>query len=144
MIALSTEDENRLWSLVDASGDCWLYSGGQDGKGYGFFRTSRISGRRQFRVHRLVYEWLVGPIPESLELDHLCRVRNCVNPDHLEIVTHKENTRRGWLQWKLLLARTHCANGHEWTPKSTYYYAHGGRACRICVAAHARRYRTMA
>ncbi len=67
-----------------------------------------------------------GPIPEGLELDHLCRVRHCVNPDHLEAVTHRENIRRG-----LGGPRSHCINGHEFTPENTSL-KRGWQACRAC------------
>lgn len=86
---LLTCERRELWSLVDKDGPggCWLWTGSQDGKGYG--KTGRG------RIHRIVYEELVGPIPDGLQLDHLCRVRNCVNPAHLEPVTGRENVRRG-------------------------------------------------
>lgn len=85
----------RFWSKVDQSGDCWLWQGYKSGGGYGQLWYKDEGGRKRTRMaHRFVYEVLVGPIPVGLTLDHLCFVRNCVRPDHLEPVTREENTRR--------------------------------------------------
>jgi hypothetical protein len=80
------------WRLVDAEGDCWLWTGVKNKAGYG---EHYYPYRRKAMAHRYIYELLVGPIPAGLPLDHLCRVPACVNPDHLEPVTVGENTRRG-------------------------------------------------
>lgn len=80
----------RFMQRVDASGDCWLWTG-PTVNGYGDFRAER----RHHKAHRWLYEQQVGPIPDRLDLDHLCRVRHCVRPDHLEPVTRAENLRRG-------------------------------------------------
>ena len=93
---LSVED--RLWPRIDKAGPvhprlqtkCWLWQGPLDGEGYG---NLHIGGKHK-RVHRLVYELLVGPIPKGLVIDHLCQIRHCVNPKHLEAVTIAENGRR--------------------------------------------------
>lgn len=88
--------EERFWRRVDASAGffgCWLWLGSKDPRGYGV--CYRAPGRST-TVHRDAYEHLVGPIPEGLTLDHLCRTRACVNPAHLEPVTLLENVRRGW------------------------------------------------
>ncbi len=76
----------RFWAKVEFTDTCWLWTGALDKGGYGFFQNKR--------AHRMSYEWAKGPIPAGLQLDHLCFVRNCVYPDHLEPVTAKENTRR--------------------------------------------------
>ncbi len=79
--------EERFWANVDKTTTCWLWTGRLNWRGYG-----EISVKNKFvKAHRYAYEFLEAPIPEGLEIDHLCRVRNCVNPDHLEAVTHKEN-----------------------------------------------------
>lgn len=83
--------EVRFWSRVDASGPCWLWTGFTH-DGYGSFTVTRGDTRR---AHRYAWETLVGPVPAGLVIDHLCRVRNCVNPDHMETVSVWENTRRG-------------------------------------------------
>ena len=110
---------------------CWLWTGRLDPKGYG---TVHVFGKSQ-RAHRVVYELFVGPIPDGLELDHLCRVRHCVNPDHLEPVDHKTNVLRGD-GWGAKNARkTHCVNGHEFTDENTRLRIDGSRDCRACARA---------
>lgn len=83
-------------------------------------------------THRVVYELRVGPIPEGLELDHLCRVRHCANPEHLEPVTGRENIRRGTSPSAINGRKTHCKNNHEFTPENTYVSPLGKRTCRTC------------
>lgn len=84
-------DLDRLWKCIDTSGSHWLWEGRTNSGGYG-----QISlGFRVFSVHRVVYELIRGEIPDGYVVDHLCRVRHCCNPDHLEAVTPSENTRRG-------------------------------------------------
>lgn len=81
----------RFWARFERAPDgCWLWTGPLYSNGYGEFN---FDGRNR-RAHRFAYDRLVGPIPDGLELDHLCRVRRCVNPAHLEPVTHEENVRR--------------------------------------------------
>ena len=105
-------------TTVSASG-CWEWSGYRYGNGYAAMSWQG----KQVLLHRLAYEQLVGPIPTGLQIDHLCRVRHCVNPDHLEPVTPQENTRRAM--------RSACVNGHEFTESNTYMHA-GKRYCRTC------------
>ena len=89
---------------------CWLWAGTLvEPSGYGVFAVKRKS----VQAHRVSYEIHVGPIPEGLQLDHLCRVRCCVNPAHLEPVTHRENGLRGVGICAGFARRTHCLNGHE-------------------------------
>lgn len=106
--------------------DCWLYAQVVSNNGYG-------SISRQ-RVHRVMYEEIVGPIPEGLEIDHLCRIRCCVNPDHLEPVTHAENMRRV-LKFPSK-QKGHCIRGHELTPDNLYMWSNGTytfRKCKECI-----------
>jgi hypothetical protein len=126
-----------LWSRVTVTGFCWLYDGWLDGHGYGY---TRYEGKSR-RAHKLAYEELVGPVPEGLVLDHLCRVRNCVNPDHLEAVTTKVNLMRGFGHARKNAEKTHCVNGHEFTPENTY---NDGiqRYCRACASAKQKRLNT--
>lgn len=84
------DDSARFWSKVDKGDDCWVWTGWTDRDGYGALDV----GGKFTRAHRFAYEELVGPIPEGLTIDHLCRVKHCVNPAHLEPVTAEENTRR--------------------------------------------------
>lgn len=118
----------KRWRDSVAFGDCWLWIGTVNHHGYGV--ASQGYGKI-IQAHREVYRLLVGPIPVDLELDHLCRARHCVNPDHLEPVTHAENVRRGEAGIKNS-SKTHCVNGHEFTPDNTYRHKNGGRQCRTC------------
>lgn len=105
---------------------CWIWTGAIDA-GYG---RIKIAGRRQ-GAHRAAYEALVGPIPTGLVIDHLCRVPRCINPDHLEPVTHRENTLRGVGPSALHAVKTHCPASHEYNEANTYMH-NGIRHCRPC------------
>jgi hypothetical protein len=113
---------------------CWEWIGRHDSNGYG---TYRLGARNQPRkAHRIGYELFVGPIPHGLTLDHLCMNKGCVRPSHLEAVTHLENVRRARVVYG---PRTHCRQGHEFTPANTATYhpkdRYSYRKCRTCVAA---------
>ena len=114
---------------------CWLWMAQLSDKGYG---AIKVNGRPR-RAHRICYEEIVGPIPDGLHLDHLCRVRCCVNPRHLEPVTLQENLARGLDNSRSretyrtnMAARTHCLRGHEYNSKNTTAY-NGKRQCRVCA-----------
>ena len=132
--------KERFWAKVDSADDCWIWTAETSRGGYGRFAAgSRSDGtRRSVQAHRYAYELLVGPIPEGLELDHLCRVRNCVNPAHLEPVTTKVNVLRGIGLAARNAGKTHCPQGHPYDEANTYYYSTGKRACRACRAAYSR------
>lgn len=116
---------DRLLAKVqtDESG-CWIFTGAKTKAGYGTI----AAGPRQPRVytHRVMYEHHKGTIPEGLTIDHLCRVRACCNPEHLEAVTQAENTRRA------AAVLTHCVNNHEFTEENTRITRRGARSCRTC------------
>lgn len=120
----SPEQEWFMRRVTVAEEGCWLWPRTLLARdGYGLATVKR----RTHRAHRLAYELFIGPIPSGLESDHLCRVRHCVNPDHLEMVTHAENMRRR------SIAQTHCKHGHEYTPENTYLNPSGWRACHTCA-----------
>lgn len=112
-------------------GDCWLYSGYKDRNGYVSLRRM-VEGKRPL-AHRYFYEKLVGEIPEGFVIDHLCRVRNCVNPDHLEAVTSRENTLRGIGVTAKNAVKTECNRGHSLNGENLYLYK-SRRHCRKCRA----------
>jgi hypothetical protein len=118
------DSETRFWAKVKRGRDCWRWIGGKNGRGYGVFWESG----KLVLAHRWAYEHKVGPIPEGLTLDHLCRNRDCVRPEHLEPVTFAENVARGERATK-----THCHRGHPFDKINTYYRKDGnGRECRAC------------
>lgn len=124
--------------LITSCG-CWLWMGGCTTHGYGVTNFQR----RQVRVHRASHELWKGPIPEGTEPDHLCRVRSCFNPDHLECVTSRENTLRGEGPSARAARATHCPSGHLYGEANTYRSRIGDkRVCRICRAAQNRAYRS--
>ena len=116
-----------LWDFVSVTGFCWNWTGPTVGP-YG-----KRSGKL---AHRVVFELLVGDIPEGLELDHLCRNTLCVNPDHLEPVTRAENMRRRSVLYGA------CKNRHPFTPENTYRRPSGHRMCRACNRASTAAYLT--
>jgi hypothetical protein len=135
----------RFWRQVKG-GDvetCWLWTGRPANEGYGKF----VDRREWYQAHRFAYENLIAEIPDDLELDHLCRTRLCVNPWHMEPVTHYVNTRRALLGVPVIKNRprpvkTHCANGHPRTEANTYTPSNGrSPRCRDCNREEARRYK---
>ena len=131
--------EQRVYDRIAVDDGCWIWQGGFNTKShYGQFSVRGDDGQtKTLRAHRAVYELLVGPIPEGLTLDHLCMVKACVRPGHLEPVTQRENTRRAVAALgtepfgRANRAKTHCKHGHEFTPENTYRSKYG-RACRAC------------
>lgn len=129
-----------LAKLDDSSTDCWLWTGRRVKDGYG---AISIDGHAR-PVHRVAYELWVGPIPEGLEVDHQCDVRNCIRPDHLKPMTHRENGLRSNNLGGVNARKTHCVNGHEFTVENTYVsmgkWGHPRRHCRECQRIRQRRY----
>jgi len=103
---------------------CWVWMGTVANNGYGKIGKSV--------AHRIFYEQEFGPVPEGLQLDHLCRNRLCVNPAHLEPVTQRENIMRGTSPTAVNARKTHCIRGHEYTTENTYIRSNGYRMCRAC------------
>ncbi len=123
----------RFWSKVEVIGSgCWEWRGGLATNGYGRFN---LGNGKSVPAHRITYNLLKGDIPEGLEPDHLCRNRKCVNPDHIEAVTRRENIMRGLLpetNRNLQLSKTHCPQGHPYDKNNTYVDPQGFRQCKKC------------
>lgn len=121
---------NRFWIKVKKTSACWIWRASRSPDGYGWFR---LNGR-MMRAHIVAYEFLVGTVPSGLELDHLCSNRGCVNPAHLEPVTHVENVRRSRSTGR---QQRFCKHGHDL--KDAYVYR-GSRHCRECNRLSSLRY----
>ncbi|MBA4019174.1 MAG: HNH endonuclease [Pirellula sp.] len=136
-------DEKRFWSKVEKiEGGCWIWTAGKVAGGYGHITFRRDGKQVDQLAHRLAYQLLVGPIPEGLEIDHLCRNRACVNPEHMEAVTSRVNTLRGNTRAAANLAKTHCHRGHELNEANVYRgkNAPNQRICRECNRIKCRKY----
>lgn len=131
--------EERLFPRIDATGPCWLWTGAKSIGGYGVISQGPRDATGTRMVHRAVWELLVGEIPDGYELDHLCRVRACCNPDHLELVTRAENVARG-SQRAGINRKDACIKGHPFTPENTTRN-HRQRFCRACAIERNRQYR---
>lgn len=108
---------------------CWPWLGAINVHGYGNFHA--YDGK-SLRAHRVVYELMVGPIPDGLVIDHLCRVRHCVNPSHMEPVPPEVNVLRGVGPTAINRLKSECVRGHEFTPENTADTGRGGRRCKTC------------
>lgn len=135
-----------FWARVspEPNTGCWLWVGRMAWNGYGLFYD--CTQKRSFRAHRKAYEIMVGQVPFGLQLDHLCRVRACVNPEHLEPVTLRENLARGLgtvpasiALVEMLKSKTHCPNGHLYFPENLLSMEFGIRRCKACRIAKSRR-----
>lgn len=126
--------EVRFWRHIEPAGDCWIWTGAPHGNGgYGRLYADSTS----WPAHRWSYERSKGPVPEGLELDHLCRNRMCCNPDHLEAVTHLENVRRGNAAKRAI----RCGKGHGMTPANSVHNGGGKIRCKTCINEWRREYR---
>ena len=130
--ALPTRFRDKIF--IEPNSGCWLWMGQMFRNGYGKQKTLvRENGypRRWLLVHRFVYEYFRGPIPSELQIDHLCRIRGCCNPSHLEAVSAKVNTRRG-----PRASVTHCRYGHPYDQKNTYVNRTKRGDMRLCRECH--------
>lgn len=133
--------EERFWEKVNKDGpisefaphlgQCWIWTGAIS-MGYGNFGLGR-RGSGTIRSHRFAYELMIGSIPDGMHIDHLCRVRSCVNPSHLEMVTQKENTNRGFSPSAILNRMGQCSRGHSLSGENLWVSPDGTkRRCRTC------------
>ena len=125
------------FSIPEPNSGCWLWLGTVSKRGYGRMTISsgKTATKKTRFAHIVSYELVNGPVPKGLQIDHLCRVRCCINPEHLEAVTGSVNTLRGLLPATArarLRALTHCRHGHEFTVENTYITPDGRRSCRAC------------
>lgn len=120
--------EELFWAKVNKTEDCWVWTAGRDWDGYGQFHIKH----QLILAHRYAYELLVGPIPEGLTIDHLCRNEGCVNPVHLEAVTIGVNVLRGNGPCAQNARKTRCMHGHPFDLFNTGYESDGHRWCRAC------------
>ncbi len=124
--------DDRFWSKVQKTDSCWNWTGAKDVGGYGRFKVGRLVRA----AHRLAYEAAKGTIPDGLQLDHLCRNRGCVNPDHVEAVEPKTNVLRGDGLTAMRAKQTRCFRGHELTAENLLPRTDGRRQCRSCWDEH--------
>ena len=130
---MSSDPLVRIKNRVEEENGCWVWTGPTNNQGYGYLTFKA----KRWYVHRLAYTASVGPIPEGKVIDHLCRRTNCCNPDHLEVVTQRENALRGIGPAAINARKTHCPQGHPYSPENTYVQGPGpgrfsGRICRTC------------
>ena len=129
MTFIAVPPEVRFHQMFSRTPSCWIWKQCPDSRGYGTFYV----GKRPYRAHRWAYEHFVGKVPDGLVLDHTCKTPLCVNPDHLEPVTQRENVMRGASPLALKARQKLCMRGHELTLKSD-----GHRYCKTCNAARLR------
>ncbi len=133
----------RFWDRImpEPNSGCWLWSAGCNNLGYGHLPVGEGTGRVVY-AHRFSYELHKGPIPKGFDIDHLCRVPLCVNPDHLEAVSHRENVRRG-TAGRNNRQKTHCPKGHPYAGENLAPDHRGNgrqwRRCRACSALSAKK-----
>lgn len=128
----------RFFAKVDATGDCWEWTASRSPDGYGRLKVEGVA----VGAHRIAYRLLVGTVPDGLTLDHLCRNRGCVNPDHLEAVPRRVNNLRGFGRPAMMARQSTCPKGHPYD--SLHRNGVGNRlarTCSRCTAEKQRRYR---
>jgi hypothetical protein len=135
------EKKLAKFAFPEPNSGCWLWGGALNRDGYG---TIYVQGSKRKLAHRIIFESMRRPVPEGMHLDHLCRNRLCVNPDHLEIVSPRTNVLRGQGLTAVNARKTHCVQGHALTADNVWLdkrKSHTARKCRICKAATIKRWR---
>lgn len=122
----------RFWDKVDSKADeCWIWIGAVDKHGYG----SILEEKKVKKSHRVSYEMFYGKIPNHLVIDHMCKIKRCINPRHLRAITRGENTLTGSGVSAINKRKTHCIRGHELSGENIFLYKRAGhinRQCRLC------------
>lgn len=131
-------EERFLAKVQEDEAGCWLWTANLSVDGYGRFV---VTHNRPANAHRWAYEQWVGPIPDGFQLDHLCRIRRCVNYEHCEPVTSRENVRRSESPMGINARKTECSQGHEFSSENTRIDTRGRRECRICRRANQKTYK---
>ena len=139
MVVCYSEPMNTIEKLLakvrKEKDGCWIWLGHKDKRGYG-----QTSLRGRDWAHRIFYRHFKGQIPEGTEIDHKCNTPSCVNPKHLQAISHRENQLRG-RSWVGKNARkTHCPKAHPYSKRNTYINPHGARVCRACAKDRERKY----
>ena len=132
MTGMTDAEQYRFFAKLTVGDGCFEWTAGRSKGGYGMIKI----GGRMVYAHRVAYELFVGPIPSGLQIDHTCRNRACVRPDHMEAVTSRENTLRGESFASRNAAKTHCPRGHQYDKRIN----RGDRICLRCRADQDRRY----
>lgn len=125
---MHTRVDRWLTKKVVAQGECWEWTGSKTRNGYGQLKIGGVA----MMAHRAFYEHFITEIPDGLDLDHLCRMRACVNPWHLDPVSRSVNLYRAETLGKYNLKKTHCPHGHEYSAANTRFTRTGSRCCRTC------------
>jgi hypothetical protein len=122
-----------------AENGCWNWTGHRDTKGYGSFSLPGGAGHSVY-AHRWSYQYFVGPVPEGMEVGHKCGNRGCVNPQHLQAMSHRENLFDSMTSARRNAEKTHCVQGHEYLEHNTIRTPEGHRACKECKRLYQRGY----
>jgi hypothetical protein len=137
----SNNDIERFMGHVDVTKSCWVWKGSKDKNGYGFY----WSKNKVRRAHRFIYSKMIGDLVDGMVIDHLCHNPSCVNPDHLEQVTQRENTFRSTTSVAIInSSKKECMNGHTFSYSNTIIRKDGTRNCRTCINLLKKKYRRLA
>ncbi len=123
-----TVHQRFLSKTVKNEKGCWLWTGAKEKRGYGKFTVGKVT----MMAHRFAYHACFGSIPDHLTCDHLCRNPSCVNPNHIELVSMRENLLRGNTFQARNARKTHCPKGHPYSGENLYHVPTGGRGCKTC------------